>query len=780
MVGKRRAKAPTTTKAGAAGTSKKPLTAKQRLGKVAKWGLVTGLVLALLGALGFVAIYSVIDIPDPNREFQTERTEIYYADGKTDLGSFAIQNRDFIPLSQMPETMKDAVVAAENQSFYTDEGIDPKGILRAAFSNASGNATQGASTITQQYVKILYLTQERSYTRKIKEAVLSLKVQRKLSKQEVLEGYLNTIYFGRGAYGIETAAQAYFNKPAKKLNLRESAVLASVLNNPSGFDPANGKDAKANLKERYDYVLSSMAKLDMVGQDEADQAMRKLPKFPEIEAESTYGGQKGHVLEMVRKELVRLKFSDEEIDGGGLQVTTTFTPQAMQAAEQGVIDGRPEGFGDKELHVGVASVEPGTGAVRGMYGGQDYLQSQINWALAGGQAGSTFKAFAVAAAIKDGFSLNDTFDGNSPYELPDGTDVGNQGDTDYGRVSLLKATESSINTAFIDMTLGMDDGPEKIVEMANAMGIPPAEAKGRNAPGFPSSSPGLQANLGVALGSQTVSPINMANAYATIANGGVAMRPFIIEKVVDSDGEVRYQHKADEGVRAVSEDIAADTSYALQQVVQTGSGTRALALGRPAAGKTGTATNDAGDVTSAWFSGYTPQLATAVMYVRGKGTGQLKGWLPEYFGGSYPAQTWLEVMQAALEGLPVEEFPDPVYVDGEAPSDGYEPYTPPPTQAPPPSRPTRKPSTPSPQTSSSSPTQEPTQTPTTQEPSTPPPTTQPPSTPTCPPLGCGPPSSSTSPGGGGGSSSPSASPRAGSGGGGASQSPRAAAYSTEP
>ena len=752
MVGKRRAKGPTVK--GTSGKTGKPKarpTPKQRVLKVAKWGLVTGLVLALLGALSFVALYTVIDIPNANEEFQTERSEIYYADGKTELGSFKIQNRDFIPLSEMPDTIKDAVVAAENQSFYTDEGIDPKGILRAAFSNASGNATQGASTITQQYVKILYLTQERSYTRKIKEAILSLKVQRKLSKQEVLEGYLNTIYFGRGAYGIETAAQAYFGKPAKKLNLRESAVLASVLNNPSGFDPANGKDAKTRLKERYDYVLSSMAKLDMVEQDRADKALRKLPKFPKVAAESSYGGQKGHLLEMIRKELVRLKFSDEEIDGGGLQVTTTFTPQAMKAAEEGVIGARPEGFGDKELHVGVASVEPGTGAVRGLYGGQDYLDSQINWAVAGGQAGSTFKAFAVAAAIKDGFSLKDSFDGNSPYELPDGSDVENQGDNSYGRVSMVKATQDSINTAFIDMTLGMDNGPEKIVEMANAMGIPPAEARGRNAAGFPSRSPGLQANLGVSLGSQTVSPINMANGYATIANGGVAMRPFIIEKVVDSDGDVRYNHKASSGERAISEDIAADTSYALQQVVQSGSGYRALQLGRPAAGKTGTATNDAGDVTSAWFAGYTPQLSTAVMYVRGKGTGQLKGWLPEYFGGSYPAQTWLEVMQAAMEGLPVEEFPEPVYVDGEAPSDGYEPYTPPP---PPPTnkpKPTKKPSP-----TQSTPTEEPSATtapPTTAPPTTQPPTTQPPTTtpPSCGPLGCDPsPSGSPTSGGGDG------------------------------
>ena len=193
----------------------------------------------------FVLLYRAIDIPDPNADFETKTSFVYYADGKTEVGSFATQNRDSIPLDEMPQDIKDAVVAAENRTFWTDNGIDPKGILRAVFNNAPGNAQQGASTITQQYVKILYLTQERSYTRKLKEAILSLKLQREQSKSEILEGYLNTIYFGRGAYGVQAAAEAYFDKDAKDLTLKESAVLASVINNPTGFDPDNGKDARA-------------------------------------------------------------------------------------------------------------------------------------------------------------------------------------------------------------------------------------------------------------------------------------------------------------------------------------------------------------------------------------------------------------------------------------------------------------------------------------------------------------------------------------------------------
>ena len=209
---------------------------------------------------------------------------------------------------------------------------------------------------------------------------------------------------------------------------------------------------------------------------------------------------------LVKKELLRLGFDEQEIDGGGLRVTTTFTEEAMAAVEQGVLEQKPEGFGDKELHVGAATVEVGTGALRGFYGGQDYLDSQINWASAGGQGGSTMKVAALVAAIKDGYELNDSFEGNSPYELPDGTDVENQGDTDYGSaISMLTATENSVNTAFIDMTLGMDDGPEKIIEAAGDLGIPPGKAT-RKSTGIPNSSPGLEPITGVVAGQRDRQP----------------------------------------------------------------------------------------------------------------------------------------------------------------------------------------------------------------------------------------------------------------------------------
>ncbi|GAA3833222.1 hypothetical protein GCM10022242_37840 [Nocardioides panacisoli] len=692
-----------TGRGAGAKASKTPKTPKQRLLWLLKWASIGFLVMILVAVGGFVVLYKSIDIPSPNADYLTATTHVYYDDGKTELGDFAIQRRDPIEYGEMPQNIKDAVVAAEDQSFWTNKGIDPKGILRAAFNDASGGSTQGASTITQQYVKILYLTQERSWKRKVKEAILSLKIQKQLSKQDVLEGYLNTIYFGRGAYGIQAAAQAYFQVDAKDLSLKQAAVLAAVLNDPNDLDPSNGKKAKIALKQRYQYVLGSMAKLGTVDSGRAAKSEKLLPPFPKQEPNDTYGGEKGHVLQMVKQQLLDLGFSEEEIEGGGLKVTTTFTQKAMDAAAEGVDEQRPDGaeFSDKNLHVGVATVEPGTGAVRGIYAGQDYLQSQLNWAVEGGQAGSTFKPFALAMALKNGWSLKDTFDGNSPYTAPDGTEFVNEQDTDYGSaVSLLKATEDSINTCYIDLTLSTPDGPQKIVDTAEDMGIPPLK-KPANAYGFPSYTEGLNANAQVALGSQTVSPINMANGYATIANGGVAADPYIIEKVVDADGKTRYQHKVDTH-RAISADVAADVSYALQDVVKYGTGTAALGLGRPAAGKTGTATNGLDQVSSAWFVGFTPQLSTAVMYVRGKGNEQLDGWLPEYFGGSYPARTWTAIMLKDMEGLPVEEFPPAANVDGTAPTTGHAPYTPPPS-------PTHRPSPSHPTTTKSTPTNTPTQ-----------------------------------------------------------------------
>ena len=481
-----------------------------------KWVGIVGASVFVLGLVLLAVAYARTDIPDPNEGYEAQTSYVYYADGKTVMGKFAEQDRTSIELDDVPTPVQDAVVAAEDRTFWTNKGIDPKGILRAAFNNASGGSTQGASTITQQYVKIFYLTQDRTWSRKAKEAILSLKIQRQMSKEEILEGYLNTIYFGRGAYGIEAAARAYYSKPAKELTLQEGAALAAIINSPSASDPAGGKEARTRLKERYDYIIDGMTEMDTLPAElVGTQKAYRLPEFPEIPAQSQYGGQRGHVLKLIRTELLRLGFSDEEIDGGGLRVTTTFTKQAMQAAEEGVFEQRPEDL--PELHVAVASVEPKTGAVRGMFAGQDYLKSQLNWAVAGGAPGSAFKPFSLVTGLTYGFSLQSTFNGSSPLDIG-GTEFNNQGEglgQSYGIVSLLEATEQSVNTAYIDMVDTIPDGPSQVVDSAVAMGIP-------------QDAPGLDENLSMVLGSATVSPIDMANAYGTIAAVGLAKDAYVV------------------------------------------------------------------------------------------------------------------------------------------------------------------------------------------------------------------------------------------------------------
>jgi membrane peptidoglycan carboxypeptidase len=676
-----------------------PRTPRERVLKALKILLIAGVVGSLVLVGTFYVAYRATDIPDANSAFQAQTTNVYYAGGKSKIGRFATQNRESIPLADVPKVMQDAVVAAEDRTFWTNNGIDPKGIIRAAFSNAKGGATQGASTITQQYVKILYLTQQRTVKRKIKEAFLSLKIQQKQSKSEILEGYLNTIYFGRGAYGVQAAANAYFGIPAKELNASQSAMLAAVLNSPNYLNPDRSDASRQALLNRYGYVVSGMESMGSISASDAAEISDKLPSLKKPTTSDLYGGQRGFMLDLVKKELGRLGFDEQEIEAGGLRVTTTFTKKAMDAAKNAVLQERPDGFSDKQLHVGVASVDVATGGLLGFYGGQDYLQSQINWAAAQDSPGSAFKPFAVAAGIKDGFSLKDTFQGNSPYTFPDGSEVVNEGEgggTDYGaKVSLTTATQKSINTAFIDMTQAMDNGPKKIRDMAVAMGLP--------------DKPALEANAGISLGSAPQSPIDMANAYSTIADGGLHHDWFVVSKVTRaSNGEVLYTapRKTD---RVVSADITADTSYAMQQVVKAGTGVKAQRIGRPAAGKTGTATNDKGDVVTSWFVGFTPQVATAVMYVRGNGRKPLDGWLPSYFGADYPTATWAATMSALMEGLDVEDFPPPANLDGDAPSAGHDPYTPPPP------KPTK--------TKAPKPTPTPTPTP------TPAPPPQPPSTP---------------------------------------------------
>jgi membrane peptidoglycan carboxypeptidase len=660
------ARAATTTGSttGAGGKAAKPPRArwKRRLLATLKVTTIVVLVIALLG-IGVVAVaYTRTNLPDPNAAFLTNKSNVYYRDGTTVLGSFADQNRSSIAYSDMPQTIKDAVVAAENRTFWTDKGISPTGIARAVYGILRGNsALGGGSTITQEYIKILYLTSDQTASRKITEVLLAIKMGRSMPKEEILQGYLNTIYFGRGAYGIQAAARAYFNVDAKDLNLQQSAVLASVLNNPSLYDPSDGDKNVARLTSRYAYVLDGMVQMGTISQAQSDAA-KTLPVFPDIPKSSRYGGPKGFLLKMVEAELTADGFTAAEISGSGLQITTTFDEKAQAAAvasaqkyTEAAATGAKAKQDPAQLHAAIASVAVGTGEVLALYGGPDYVANSRNWGTTDRPAASTFKAYAVVAGLRNGFSLRSTLNGNTFTPKGDTSTIRNEFNTQYGTVSLVKATADSINTAFVDLTQQIPNGPAQVIKAANDAGV--------------TTGAGWDANNRIALGTAEVSPLDQATGYATLANGGIYVPSHVIKEVKDSTGKVLFTSHVP--VQAnIDPNIAKDTTFALQNVVNEGTGAKVSSLGREIAGKTGTADVN-GHIVSSWFIGYTKQVSTAVMYVAGDaGNGSLDPYARKgdsaFFGGTYPALTWLDYMKVATDGQPKLTFDPPVYVNASA------------------------------------------------------------------------------------------------------------------
>jgi membrane peptidoglycan carboxypeptidase len=695
--------------------------------------LVVVALVGVLGVAGLVAYgYSTTTRPNANADFQTTTTFVYYDNGKSQLGSFAIQNRQPLTFEEIPDNAKQAVVAAENRDFWTDRGISIRGMFRAAWVILRGGDLQGGSTITQQYIKIMYLNSEQTVTRKFRELFLAYKINSELTKEQILTDYLNTVYFGRGAYGIQAAAKAYFDVDAEDLTTQQAAVLVTVLNNPSRFDPGVSQDNIARLQKRYAYVLTSMSEMGYIPPAEASKDAAKLPEFPEVKVNERYGGPKGFLLKMVEAELVDAGFEPSQISGGGLRITTTFDKKSQNAAVEAAQDYTEQaadarGKKASKLHAAIASVEVGSGEVLALYGGPDYVKNSRNWATTARPTASTFKTYALAAGLKDEFSLYSTLNGNTFTPEGDSTPVRNEFSYQYGTVSLLKAATDSINTAFVDLTTQLKGGPDDVIEMAEAAGAP----KGA----------GWDENDRIALGTAEVSPLNQANAYATFANDGTFVAPHVVKEVTDGEGKVLYKAEPAEK-KAVSADISRDVTHALSNVVEQGTGTTVRTLDRPVAGKTGTKDVD-DDITSAWFVGYTPQISTAVMYVAGDGgTADLDDYArpgdSTFFGGSYPALTWGAYMETALKDLPVKQFKEPAYVNRDSapqqtwsarpePTKTREPTTEAPTSTEPTEQPSQQPSQ---EPTSAQPTQGPTTETPTQEPTTAKPSREPSETPT--------------------------------------------------
>jgi len=648
---------------------------------------------ALLSLAGFTTMlfigYASTRPPEPNAAFKTATTFVYYSDGKTELGSFALQNRQPITLKEMPASIKEAAVSAENRSFWTDQGVSVRGMARAAWMILHGGTVQGGSTITQQYIKILYLNPEQTVARKFKEVFLAYKINKQLSKEQILEGYLNTIYFGHGAYGVQAASRAYFEVDAKRLTVPQAAFLASVINNPAALDPAD-EDNLPRLNERYSYVLRSMAETGAITPEQAAKYSAKLPKFPDVPINERYGGPKGFLLKMVERELATASIDASQVQGGGLKIVTTFDKKAQDAAVHAARKYTKEAAQASDqkaskLHASIASVDVGSGEVIALYGGPDFVKNSRNWATTARPTASTFKAYAVAAGLKDGFSLLSRFNGNTFTPPGESTPVRNEYSHQYGpSVTLTRATADSINTAFVDMTTKMQDGPSKIIKMAQAAGAPKGAGWDEDDSRIP-------------LGNAEVSALNQAGAFATFANDGRYVANHVVKEVRDSKNKIIYEANPEER-RAVSEDIAHDVTYALSNVVEEGTGQAVNTLNRPVAGKTGTKDRQnkdgSGDIVSSWFVAYTQQISTAVMYVAGNdGNSDLDKFRrpgdPTFFGGTYPALTWADYMQTATEGQPIKEFDPPAYVNRdkvEAPVES------PPTQPTSTSAPTQEPS----------------------------------------------------------------------------------------
>jgi len=642
-------------------------------------GLVTS---ALLGIGFFVLGIALVQVPDAHAVATAQSNTWLYQDG-TLLARTGQTNRQNVGLDKVSPAAQHAALAAEDRNFYDEGAVNVKGLFRAALHSASGAGTQGGSTITQQYVKNTYLSQKQTVARKVKELFIAMKVDATESKDDVLAGYLNTSYYGRGAYGIQAAAEAYFGVDADRLDAAQGAYLATLLNAPSAYDVATATPkGKQNAVNRWNYVLDGMVQENWLSA--ADRAAVAFPEVKQPESAPGLSGQAGYLVSAATDYLTSHGvISEAALAQGGYTVTLTVDAAREQdlkdAVQQQLTDSlKPESRKkDADAQAGAVSIDPKTGAVVALYGGTDATKHWIDNATRKDyQAGSTFKAIALAAALDTGartqsgqrITAGTVYDGTSgravvggsrgttPYAPP------NEGGKDYGRVTLQQATDWSVNSVFAQ--LAQDTGLAKVRDTAVALGLP-------------ADTPGLAAHPSIPLGVSTPSVLDMAGVYATLDNGGKQITPWLV-KSLQHEGE-KVALPAPVSTQVISEETAQTVTAMLQGVVSDpgGTGARAKALGRPVAGKTGTTD----DEKSVWFVGYTPQLVTAVaMFGQDPATGAQvtldgTGGIAGAAGGRFPTQIWTAYMKAALAGQPVTDF-DGVAADGSLLSDGAAATTP--------------------------------------------------------------------------------------------------------
>ena len=623
---------------------------------IPSWRFVLGTfllgVLSLIGA--FMWAYNTIKVPKPSEFALAQSSTVYYADGSTEMGKFAEIDRVSVDASTLPDYVGNSVVASEDRSFYSNKGVDPKGIARALFNNLRGGDTQGASTLTQQYVKNYYVDTTSSYSGKFKQAIMAIKIDREKPKKEILGDYLNTVYYGRGAYGIEAASQAFFGHPAKDMSPSEAALLAGILPSPSAWDPAENPD---KAQERWGRVLQFMLDDGYITQAQYNEAKQTgMPKkTKEPQTKQVYSGTNGYLLQMVRSELEsKAKLSPEQIDTGGFKIVTTINKKDQEAAVNAV-KSLPPGA-SPNLHKALVSIDPKTGGLLALYGGDDYLINQVNTSTdAIAQAGSTFKPFALVAALDNGWSLESGYPATSPMTI-EGHEFQNFKNVSLKWASLTQATEQSLNTPYLQLNQ----------ELMNAEDLEEGiTAKVANRAGYPENTEGLKTPeqrtlVQNVLGSASPHTIDIATAYSTFASQGIRHDTHIVASLKNPDGTDRYTADT-KGHREFDEDVMADTTYALQQVVSGPNGSAdkvAAKMDRPVAAKTGSSS----DNKSAQFVGFTPQVVTAVtLYQTGTDGSEesIEPWgeYDEITGSTYPADIFIDYMNVAHEGLEVEDFP---------------------------------------------------------------------------------------------------------------------------
>ena len=646
------------------------------------YGLVAAAI--VLPIITFAMAYVIVDIPKPGDIRTAQVSTILASDGSEIAKIIPPEgNRVDVKIDQIPVHVRDAAMAAEDRDFYSNPGFSYKGFFRAFKNNIFGGDLQGGSTITQQYVKNALVGDARSgvggLIRKAKELVISTKMSREWSKDQVMESYLNIIYFGRSSYGISAAARAYFGKPVEELTVAEGALLAALIQRPSTLDPAVDPEGAA---ERWNWVLDGMVTIGALSP--ADRAAQVFPATVPPEqalADNQTTGPNGLIERQVVKELSELfNVGEQQLNTEGLQITTTIDPKAQKAAEEAVAE-TLEGQ-EPDMRTAVVSIDPKTGGVKAYYGGSD--ANGFDFAQAGLPTGSSFKVFALVAALEQGIGLGYQID-SSPLEV-NGIKITNVEGGGCGTCSIAEALKRSLNTSYYRLMLKLENGPQDVADAAHEAGV--AESIPGVEHTLSEDGKGGPPNNGVVLGQYQTRVLDMASAYATLANSGVYHKPHFVQKVVNSEGKVLFDAAAqdDQGEQRIDKAVADNATSAMQPIAGYSKGHN-LAGGRQSAAKTGTnQLGDTGDNRDAWMVGYTPSLSTAVWVGTTDGTKPLvNSYGGAVYGSGLPSDIWKATMDGALEGTDNETFPKPTEIGGYAGAPQAPAAPPPPsTTVPPP------------------------------------------------------------------------------------------------